>query len=581
MYIYILLFFISIIICSPPPIPEPEYEPLVFNNFVPKKLNYKDSSLKNLQENVARQITQFNKAVRTYLENGYEEDHELKMSTINLDEGYYFSYYPVPFKKVEGQSFFYISSSCEVKKISDDAASDHTCISGLFTDTERNFYNITFNYTLTNDEYIVFKYKYKITKEKKDILYRQESIIIPRDDNTEAFCDFKYVIPEGYANLGLTNDILTKESENTFIYNDKCTNTGEPDKKDVIRFTPKISYWKAMVGFYLESSSPIDKNLSLTFPIFYKGGKIRNNNYKIITYENKILEESELIHDEIFLKAELPGKNNKEIGLNIYTTFSNKLSDDFNLYAENVYQLDTNIDDVLKNKALGLINDGDSVFEKFKKIGKFIYSHITYDLNYLGRNLTALEIYNGQRGVCEHYTILYNAMLNAIGIKTIKIFGWSFDKDRTSATEKTVGHAWTGALNEDTGKIVELDATWNLFEGIPSGHILKGFNQEIVYHPTAYDYFKTHNIQLVESLDGSEDHIVYEGRIKDVPTVSVTNINNGGNEEGKGNKDGKGNEDRNDEKGKDGEKTDAKDNGGNDKNIKKVLIFISLLFLLL
>ena len=55
------------------------------------------------------------------------------------------------------------------------------------------------------------------------------------------------------------------------------------------------------------------KNLALTFPRFYKGGKIRNNNYRIIIYENKLLEKSDLIYDEIFLKAELPGKNNKEI----------------------------------------------------------------------------------------------------------------------------------------------------------------------------------------------------------------------------------------------------------------------------
>ena len=102
-------------------------------------------------------------------------------------------------------------------------------------------------------------------------------------------------------------------------------------------------------------------------------------------------------------------------------------------------------------------------------------------------------------------------MLNAIGIKTIKIFGWSFDEDRTSANKTIVGLAWSGALNLDIGKIVELDATWNLFEGIPPGHILKSFNQEIVYHLTRYEYFNAHKIQSVENLGGPDQPIVYKG----------------------------------------------------------------------
>ena len=304
---------------------------------------------------------------------------------------------------------------------------------------------------------------------------------------------------------------MTKESENTFIYNNKCPNEA---KKDIIRFTPKISYWKAKIGFYLESSSPIDKNLSLTFPRYYEGGKIRNKNYKIITYENKLLEKNDLIKsdDVLFLQTALPGKSNKEIGVNIFTNFSNKLEEEFTLYSESAFQLDENVDSAIKSKAQELINGETSYFQKYYKIGKFVYSHITYDLKYLGKNMTPIQIYTEKKGVCEHYTILYNAMLNAIGIKTLTIFGWAFDKDKTSADENTVGHAWTAAYIQEIEKIVEFYATWNLFEGIPSGHILKGFNKEIVYHPSGYDYFKTHKIQLVENLDGPDVPIQYEPR---------------------------------------------------------------------
>ena len=44
---------------------------------------------------------------------------------------------------------------------------------------------------------------------------------------------------------------------------------------------------------------------------------------------------------------------------------------------------------------------------------------MTYDLSYSGKKLTLKEIYQGKKGVCEHYTLLYNAMLNSIGIKTL------------------------------------------------------------------------------------------------------------------------------------------------------------------
>ena len=64
-------------------------------------------------------------------------------------------------------------------------------------------------------------------------------------------------------------------------------------------------------------------------------------------------------------------------------------------------------------------------------------------------------------------------MLNAIGIKTLYLTGWAFQNDETSGNKDTVGHAWTAALIND--KWMELDATWGLFEGVPAGHILKGF----------------------------------------------------------------------------------------------------------
>jgi hypothetical protein len=128
-----------------------------------------------------------------------------------------------------------------------------------------------------------------------------------------------------------------------------------------------------------------------------------------------------------------------------------------------------------KEKAKEIINE-ESDKPNYYKLGKFVNSYISYDISYSGKDLTVKEIYDGKKGVCEHYTKLYNAMLNAIGIKTLYISGWAFDGNQTSGNKDTSGHAWTAALIDD--KWIELDATWGLFEGISAGHIMKFFDED-------------------------------------------------------------------------------------------------------
>ena len=90
-------------------------------------------------------------------------------------------------------------------------------------------------------------------------------------------------------------------------------------------------------------------------------------------------------------------------------------------------------------------------------------------------------------------------MLNSIGIKTLYIGGWAFDKEQISGDKNIIGHAWTAALIDN--KWIELDATWGLFEGIPAGHVLKNFKDEYCY----YNYISTskptlkrdRNIQMI------------------------------------------------------------------------------------
>ena len=164
--------------------------------------------------------------------------------------------------------------------------------------------------------------------------------------------------------------------------------------------------------------------------------------------------------------------------------------------SEAFYELEENIDNEIKEKALEIIRGTNSEYLKYYLIGKFVHSHIQYDISYHGKNKTAKEIYDEKKGVCEHYTILYNAMLNSIGIKTLTIFGWALE-EQTYANVNTIDHAWTAALIN--GRWIELDATWDLFEGVTAGHILKGFNKEAMsYSPggESITLLKTSNLNM-------------------------------------------------------------------------------------
>ena len=180
-------------------------------------------------------------------------------------------------------------------------------------------------------------------------------------------------------------------------------------------------------------------------------------------------------------------------------------------------------------------------------------------------------------------------------LKQKKIFGWAFKKEETTANEKTIGHAWTAALID--GQWKELDATWGLFDGIPSGHILKGYDKETVSYSytsatlTTINLLKTHNIQLIDNLDNEkEDDIRYHGQgdeeeegesnessseshekqnTEESNSEESYNINDGSQQS----KEQMGNDEKNDK--------EKKENKSNNIKFKKILYSIFILYFLL
>ena len=299
---FIYIFILSLIICTPPPpAPEPIYEPYVYPVTLVKNEN-ESNSFKNL-EDASQYFSKVNVVVN-FLENGREEIHEFSLTTKNLGTNSYFPSMSYYMTLNQGESLTLETHTCYKLKSDGTVGTDENrdkCEASL--NIENNKYTFAYKYKLYQDEFIIINQTYII--EKKTSLYKQESTSIWKMFSG-GICDYKFIIPNNYKDLGLKYNIFKKESENIYYYKNDC-----PDVQinDIIRFAPIEKNWKANISLYLESTKIITYG-KILFPRYYRGGKIRNKYYKIFTYDNIRLKESEIIDNEINLKAEftLPNK---------------------------------------------------------------------------------------------------------------------------------------------------------------------------------------------------------------------------------------------------------------------------------
>ena len=469
--IFFFFCFLSLVVNAPPPVPEKLYEIKVETPSVIRKTSNNSNLFKRLDNTPKADIIIQNSKIETNIYADYTMvNHQLTLIPENLPDNSFFPEYIFYLK--DKNTYEDIKANCQVV----ESATSCEVNKETSKEGEYNIYKFSLSFELGNTQRLIINYRHKIIKAKTEILYKKEGVIIPLISKSKN-CDYKYkIIPNGYKFLGLQNNVLTKDADNdnTFIYNGECPTES---KTDIIRFAPEETMWKADMSFSLTLSTEFQNSISMMIPRYYRGGKLKNSYYRIFSTQNKEFKEEKILYNYTYLNVEIPPANSKTLGIDLHTAFTNKLSEEFEInFPESFYSINgQNVDSEIKAKAQEIANDDTYYpgYPNYYKIGQFVHSHITYDLKYFGKDYTPKEIYNLQKGVCEHYTILYNEMLNAIGIKTLYLTGWAFQNDETSGNKDTIGHAWTAALIND--KWMELDATWGLFEGVPAGHILKGF----------------------------------------------------------------------------------------------------------
>ena len=336
------------------------------------------------------------------------------------------------------------------------------------------------NFGASNNQFAEIHMKYKYyTNEDKSIL-RQESIITTGVKNT--YCYIKLNIPDNYVVVS-SNEIFQKSPgcNNKYFYKGI---SNEEELHELFKFCFKKASWDIQQEFTLEANNNI-KQCAFSMNRLYKGGNLKEKEFKVI-------KEGEFIDNE---------KEDQYI-FNYKDLKTNKTTIEFKLKVENSTsgykfiekkELITKIPEedkkFFKDLSDKIIKEDKSNFPIYKKLGRWVYNYLKYDLSYYGKKFTAREIFNNKSGICKHYTLLYNTLLVSQGIDAINITGYALDITennimKENETNKKIPnepntltssrHDWT--LAKIKGEWIPLDATWNMFDkNLPITHIFQNY----------------------------------------------------------------------------------------------------------
>ena len=137
--------------------------------------------------------------------------------------------------------------------------------------------------------------------------------------------------------------------------------------------------------------------------------------------------------------------------------------------------------------------DDDVIVPNVTKIGKWIKKNIKYDITLAGlSNITAMETYNSRKGVCDHFTKLFNALMYSLGYQVLYAEGFANDQGTEYGIQNA--HAWS--LIKIEGKWFPFDSTWGIFSGkLPVTHVFKRINDRKI-NTVSYDRVKIDQIYI-------------------------------------------------------------------------------------
>jgi hypothetical protein len=153
-----------------------------------------------------------------------------------------------------------------------------------------------------------------------------------------------------------------------------------------------------------------------------------------------------------------------------------------------------NIPDSLTNSTIGISEYINSNFYRQTDKSRAIFIWITNNIQYDIENMFAVNFYQNtseiidnvlktKKGICMHYSELYNSIANQVGIKSYVISGYT----KQNGFVDNIPHAWCASFIDSTWLLI--DPTWG-----------SGYSQDSRFVKKTDDYyFKTKPEQIIKS----------------------------------------------------------------------------------
>lgn len=327
-----------------------------------------------------------------------------------------------------------------------------------------------------NGDVLEFSFKYVEFNDNILEYSRNEHVMLPKFASS-ANGELNIVIPDNYVIYSLNPKF--KQSYNKYSWSGKISKDG---LSDFFYLTLARAKWKVEILTEIKSNSNFSK-IDVKIPLYFKNGNNIINTYDIKTNYDSYF--ATIKEDENNIKVDFNNINGSIVQIKLDAILENDLSNRVWIQLDPSKYL--NIDERLARELNNIVfevgqKQNDTREPLHIALAKWVNSNITYDDSYYGKKLTTKEILNRGRGVCEHYTKLYNDLLRTAGIPSVMVAGMSYDtKDK-----KFESHAWN--LVYTNGEWVSIDTTWGLYSGIlPISHIFFYLEDRDVINYTVYN----------------------------------------------------------------------------------------------
>ena len=339
---------------------------------------------------------------------------------------------------------------------------------------------ILFKFQLKNKKSLTINLLYDIINTDYYNYYRKEYFSIP-DFANDGLGEMYISLPSNFVVLDNNNYELKNINNNVYYWNGKI-----PKKGFEVIFKLTIQKGKFRVKSHQEilTSSNYIKNVKITIPKYYIGGNLDIIEYNVETNEGneinstyiKMNDENIIFNfNDVYLESnnfyyEISGI----VESNVNNKYKEKLikEDYYKIEDENVKEMFANIANKILSNYYNYKNNKNET--EYQILAKWVNEYMIYDINLLGIDFTPLEILENKKGVCHHFTILLNTLLNSINIPSISVIGMFHDGYVYNKNFEL--HEWS--LVYYNNKWIPIDATNGFYNGLlPISFIYQGYDK--------------------------------------------------------------------------------------------------------